>query len=248
MENECYNPEIKLLTVTGSRDLHGWWEMSNLAAPYWRLYWNDSHGAFIRHNGRERSLGPEKIVLIAPDTPYSASCPGHARQLFIHFLVRAQLARTLELAYEGAKNRRLRSILALKAVLTGLELIPERMLGTKRIDPRIAEAMESLSPNNGHMKSNEELAQKAGMSPNAFLRLFRRDTGASPQLYSRTRRIEEACMLLHYSQLDIKSIAERTGFCDRYHFSKVFKDLRGVSPAEFRRTRFDSDTSEKDAS
>jgi len=41
--------------------------------------------------------------------------------------------------------------------------------------------------------------------------------------------------MLHYSGRDIKAIAEDTGFCDRYHFSRIFKQLRGVSPAEFRR-------------
>ena len=256
MENECYNPEIRLLQVAGSLDLHGWWETKDLAAPFWRLYWNDSPGAFIRHDGRDRSLGPEKIMLIAPDTPYSSSCPGHSRQLFIHFLVgvpysnlqpgiyefpvedafwRAHLARTLKVAAEGPSSRRLRSLLALRAVVYGLELIPERLLGIRRLDPRVARAMDALAPGKP-LKSNDELAQQSGMSANAFLRLFRQSTGASPQFYSRMRRIEEASMLLQYSQLDIKSIAERTGFCDRYHFSRVFKSLRGVSPAGFRRS------------
>jgi AraC-like DNA-binding protein len=67
------------------------------------------------------------------------------------------------------------------------------------------------------------------------MRLFRANAGMSPQLYSRIRRIEKACILLHYSDLDIKEIASETGFCDRFHFSRVFKKMRKVGPSEFRR-------------
>jgi AraC-like DNA-binding protein len=259
MESECYNPEVKLLTISLSKDLHGWWSQRNLAAPYWRFYWNDSRGASITYRGREIALGPERIFLIAPETPFSAAAPGHARQLFIHFLagppfsnmepgvmefpfssqaLREDVKAAFELlAVDPCENRR-SSLIALRIVLRALEFIPPKMLKNRRVDPRVAAAMLSLSPNNGHQRTNEELARSAGMSRNAFLRLFKREAGVSPQLYSRTRRIEEACMLLHYSKLDIKGVAERTGFCDRYHFSRIFKTLRGVSPAEFRRGGF----------
>ena len=83
--------------------------------------------------------------------------------------------------------------------------------------------------------SNDIIARRLSMSTNAFLRLFRENAGMSPQLYSRIRRIEKACILLHYSKLDIKQIASETGFCDRFHFSRVFKKLRSTDPAEFRR-------------
>jgi len=45
----------------------------------------------------------------------------------------------------------------------------------------------------------------------------------------------ESCRLLHHSELSIKQIAERTGFCDRGHFSRVFRGERGLGPAEFRK-------------
>ncbi len=40
--------------------------------------------------------------------------------------------------------------------------------------------------------------------------------------------------MLSHSEISIKDVAEATGFCDRYHFSRVFKQLRGVGPAEYR--------------
>jgi transcriptional regulator GlxA family with amidase domain len=41
---------------------------------------------------------------------------------------------------------------------------------------------------------------------------------------------------LHHSALSIEQIAERCGFCDRYHFSRVFQKHREMGPATFRRT------------
>lgn len=52
--------------------------------------------------------------------------------------------------------------------------------------------------------------------------------------YSARRRIGIACSLLHRSNLSMDEVAQQTGFCDRYHFSKVFKQIRGVSPGTFR--------------
>jgi AraC-like DNA-binding protein len=73
------------------------------------------------------------------------------------------------------------------------------------------------------------------MAVNAFIRLFRKATGVSPQAYGRRRRIDQACLRLHHSAGSIKEIAEAVGFCDRFHFSRAFKEMRGVSPAEYRR-------------
>ena len=49
-------------------------------------------------------------------------------------------------------------------------------------------------------------------------------------------RVDEACHLLLTTDLPLKSIAERSGFCDEYHFSRVFRQLRRMSPGEFRKT------------
>jgi AraC-like DNA-binding protein len=35
----------------------------------------------------------------------------------------------------------------------------------------------------------------------------------------------------------VKQVAERTGFSDPFHFSRVFKKVLGLSPESFRRMR-----------
>jgi transcriptional regulator GlxA family with amidase domain len=85
--------------------------------------------------------------------------------------------------------------------------------------------------------SNPEIAEALGMTPNAFIRWFKQSTGIPPQNWLNRERVHEASYWLHHNDASIEHIAETVGFCDRYHFSRVFKQLQGISPATFRRNR-----------
>ncbi|MBT4816978.1 MAG: helix-turn-helix transcriptional regulator, partial [Lentisphaerae bacterium] len=73
------------------------------------------------------------------------------------------------------------------------------------------------------------------LSVRTFLRRFHEVTGESCQDWFRRRRIQQACLLLHLTRRGIDQIAAECGFCDRHHFSRVFKELRGIPPATYRR-------------
>ncbi|TCL56891.1 AraC family two component transcriptional regulator [Kineothrix alysoides] len=48
-------------------------------------------------------------------------------------------------------------------------------------------------------------------------------------------RVEHACFYLKQNRLKIYEIAFKVGFHDEKYFSKVFKKIKGVSPAQFRK-------------
>ena len=85
--------------------------------------------------------------------------------------------------------------------------------------------------------SNPEVAAKLGMTPNAFIRWFKQSTGLTPQSWLNRERVHEASFWLHHNDASIERIAETVGFCDRYHFSRVFKQIQEVSPVRFRKNR-----------
>jgi transcriptional regulator GlxA family with amidase domain len=105
----------------------------------------------------------------------------------------------------------------------------------KKPDARIGKALELLNRNLSSLQSNETLAENIGMSVNGFIRLFMNEVGTTPQKYSRRKRIEKASILLHFTDKKIDEIANETGFLDRYHFSRAFKEITNYSPAEFRK-------------
>lgn len=83
--------------------------------------------------------------------------------------------------------------------------------------------------------SNAELASTAGMSVNRFTKEFLRSYGTTPNKYLQIMRVNHAAHRLQQTDESLDSVAEEVGFCDRFHLSKAFRRIRGISPAAFRR-------------
>jgi AraC family transcriptional regulator len=76
-----------------------------------------------------------------------------------------------------------------------------------------------------------DLAGLIGLSDSYFSHAFKATTGVAPHrwhLQARVRRVQE---LLSRSDVSLTEIATATGFADQAHFTRVFKQLVGVSPA-----------------
>ena len=79
-----------------------------------------------------------------------------------------------------------------------------------------------------------ELAQLAGMSPHYFCELFKQSTGLSPHQYFLQQRIARAKECLRNPEVTVSQVAASTGFADQSHFTKVFRRIVGITPAQFR--------------
>ncbi len=79
-----------------------------------------------------------------------------------------------------------------------------------------------------------ELARRACMSVNNFLRIFRSATGCSPQAYLQMLRLNRAAELLIKTELSVGMIAEQCGFYDSNYFCKLFRRKYNTSPKQFR--------------
>lgn len=82
----------------------------------------------------------------------------------------------------------------------------------------------------------DDLADRMGLNPQYFSRLFRRHFHEPPKRYILHRRIQRAQKLLCYTDLTVQEIGERCGVEDPYHFSKLFKQIAGIPPTEYRQT------------
>ncbi|WP_372631235.1 AraC family transcriptional regulator [Cohnella sp.] len=82
----------------------------------------------------------------------------------------------------------------------------------------------------------DELAERAHLHPNYFIRVFRRHFGTSPIQYVNRKRIEEAKWLLTSTDLKLAEIGARVGIPDVSYLSKLFKSSTGLSPTPYRLT------------
>lgn len=80
-----------------------------------------------------------------------------------------------------------------------------------------------------------EIATKLNMTPEYIGTLFYKEMGIHFSTYMKKYRVEKAKVMLLNTQLKQYEIAERTGFSNAKYFSRVFKEVTGKLPAEYRR-------------
>jgi AraC-like DNA-binding protein len=102
-------------------------------------------------------------------------------------------------------------------------------------DVRIAKVINHIENNIGKDFTNESLANIANMATNAFSRLFKEYVGETLQSFIKKKRIQHACLLLLHSNQSIDEIAEKTGFANRYHFTRIFSRITGYTPAKYKK-------------
>ena len=82
----------------------------------------------------------------------------------------------------------------------------------------------------------DELAERAHLHPNYFIRVFKRHFGTSPIQYVNRKRIEEAKWILASTNLMLAEIGAKVGIPDVSYLSKLFKSSTGLSPTAYRLT------------
>lgn len=79
-----------------------------------------------------------------------------------------------------------------------------------------------------------DLARHVKMSASAFAHAYPRLTDESPYQTVRRLKLEAAKRLLLQDRVSVKECAERLGFSSEFHFSRLFKQLEGISPMHYR--------------
>ena len=84
-----------------------------------------------------------------------------------------------------------------------------------------------------------QLAELCNISEVYFRKIFRRTHGVSPLKYINSLRLSRACRLLESGYYRAGEVSSLCGFSDAKYFSTAFKKEYGVSPAAYRKQKFD---------
>ncbi|MBP3476104.1 MAG: helix-turn-helix transcriptional regulator [Lachnospiraceae bacterium] len=82
----------------------------------------------------------------------------------------------------------------------------------------------------------EEISVRLNMTPEYIGTLFHKEMGITFSAYMKSYRINKAKELLCGTQYKLYEIAERVGYHDPKYFSKVFKEITGQLPTDYRKT------------
>lgn len=130
--------------------------------------------------------------------------------------------------------------LARRAADHGLAALTYAMLAARptrtgrRDEQYVAEAKRLMLESVGADMRIEQLAERLGLDPSYFIRVFKRSCGKPPLAYFLDLKMDTAKHLLLDGSRTVRSIAAALGFHDELYFSRLFHRRTGRSPLAYR--------------
>lgn len=84
----------------------------------------------------------------------------------------------------------------------------------------------------------DDMVEASGLSKYHFTRLFHGTNSMTPLKYLTKIRMDKAIELLRQSDLPIEEIASQVGYSNGNYFSKVFHKKVGMTPGQFRQSKY----------
>lgn len=103
-------------------------------------------------------------------------------------------------------------------------------------DPKVGRALALLHAEPARDWTLGALARAAGVSRSVLAERFARWVGETPMRYLTLWRMQLAARLLADGATKVANVGEQVGFRSEAAFSRTFKKVTGLSPAEWRRT------------
>ena len=80
-----------------------------------------------------------------------------------------------------------------------------------------------------------DVARRCRVTPTWLIRVFTEHMGVTPKKFMDQLRVERACELLLYTDKSMEEIAVASGFSEARQMRRLFHEIRGVSPMQYRR-------------
>ena len=110
---------------------------------------------------------------------------------------------------------------------------------------KVRKVLQYIEDHLGESVTLQSVAEHVKITGPHLSKIFVAETGVTFNHYITERRIREACRLLRDTEEYIYVIAEQVGYPNFNYFNKLFKNIMGVTPNEYRNYKRDSKTSEQ---
>lgn len=214
----------------------------------------------VIQNGKSITLSPGQAWFLPGCTPVARRCEERFRVYYLKFrcewlpgvdplldwperqpvCLGAWSEKTLLKEWHlGVPGREVQSLLVVQAQIqswlaTSLPAMDQIIYNHINTHGRFQPVFDLIEKRLGADLRVEMLAAAMRLPVSAFSMAFARSTGLSPKAYLNRRLNQEAIKLLIRSDALVKEVADQLRFADEYYFSRFFKKLNGVPPAEYR--------------
>ncbi len=111
-----------------------------------------------------------------------------------------------------------------------------RLTGPASRDPAVTAAARALASG----VPVAQVAENLGLLPRTLRRRFTAQAGLTPKRFARVHRLRRVTRALgRQARADWAAVAVQHGYSDQSHLIDEFRDLAGVTPAEYLRSRID---------
>lgn len=233
------------------------WIGKNICSPFSRVYYIESGEGIIKYKNVKITMKPGNIYLIPAGLKYSFWCENSLRKAYFHINVfkpdgydlfmgakkccevkstKTDIARVIE-AYKGTD---IKDVMAIKyemynAVARFLPQLDIESISHATYSGTVQKAIDYIQLNLSNNLTLVEIADKTYISPNTLRKKFKDEVGITLGQYIDDLLFFTAERLLQKSDWSIEEISENLGYCDRFYFSKRFKERYNMTPSRYRK-------------
>ncbi len=233
------------------------WSFSSVNSPYTRVYYFESGEAHVLTSNGKIPLTEGNVYIIPPGTTCTGECSGSFSKLYFHvnikrpdgydLLLGLNQVYSFNVGKEHIKKIKeyfftdsLVNILRCKNDILSfcLSIFPSelvRKLVTTVYSNQVQNAIDYINNNISIQLSVKLLSEKLFTAPTTLAKHFHDEVGINIGQYIDDIVFDSAKKQLMQDDLPIQVISDRLGFCDRFYFSRRFKEKFGLTPYKYRK-------------
>lgn len=259
--NKAFSSTVNRLEIeiTSSGYVHAGpeWNIKEMCSPYSRIYFVESGEFKVSACGKEITMKPGHVYIIPTGLVFNGHCDNAYTKLYFHFCINrpdgydllSECSGILSCnigkdGIERIKNlffsENLVDTLKLKNEILGisLSLLPEeniQHLASVVYSPQVQSAIDYIKDHLSIQLSVKTLSDNLFVAQTTLSKHFREEVGVNIGKYIDDIVFENAKKLLIKTDMPIMEISEKFGFCDRFYFSRRFKEKFDFTPYKYRK-------------
>lgn len=254
--------DVRIIESRISNLTPSYWHKDLDNRPCGRLYYIKKGAGYIRSHGKEYRLVPGHVYFVSPRGDFAYGCTKNLQIWWFHFTAtimscidlfdhlaydvevvpsdleefERRLLRVMEIYGSEKAKEQLECSGILLQFLSMFFRDPDGQSLSQKQETRLRllPVLKYIDEHLGERVAVGTLAKIANYEKSHFSTVFSSLLGAPPSQYVIRKRVEQAQLMLGRSDIKLETLAEKLGFSDAFHLSKVFKRVTGFSPSEYR--------------